>query len=262
MNISLIAQLARWMFPVLTLPLLGAPVAIRARELAEIRSSGELRIGTEGTTPPFNYFDGGKLTGFDIDIGNAVAAQMGLRAVWSTASFDTLVIGLSQDRNDLLVMGQAITSVRQSAVDFSDAYVCSGAVIISLPGGARHSADLAGKIVGVQVGTTYLSAVSAIEGVGRVITFQRDTDALQNLLARRTDAWISDRLTASYLAKTNPRLQLQLGDLLFAERDGISIAKGHDDLRAAVNLAIKGILVDGTYARISMARFGRDVRCD
>jgi polar amino acid transport system substrate-binding protein len=243
-----------------TVMAVGRPV--QSRELADIRRSGEIRLATEGTTPPFNFFENGRLIGFDIDIGNAIAARLGVRAVWTAAPFDTVLIGLQQDRYDLAVMGQAITPARQSAVGFSDPYVCSGGVIVALPGGARHVADLAGKIIGVQVGTTYLTAASAIPKVGRVITFQKDTDALQNLLGQRTDVWVSDRLTASYLATSNPALHLQVGDPLFTERDGISLAKGNESLRTAVNQALKAIMADGTYGRIATQRFGKDVRCD
>jgi polar amino acid transport system substrate-binding protein len=236
--------------------------SLSARDLEAIRKDGVLRLATEGSTPPFNYFQNGRLTGFDIEIGDAIAGQLHLRAEWAAAPFDTLLIGLQQGRYDLVVMGQAITPARQIAVDFTVPYVCSGGVIVALPGGPRHRADLAGKAIGVQVGTTYLAALGQVEKVGTVRTFQKDTDALQNLLAGRVDAWVSDRLTALYVARQNPSFKLQIGDALFQERDGIAIAKGQPLLRDSVNAAIGALLSDGTYAAIAKRHFGQDVRCE
>jgi polar amino acid transport system substrate-binding protein len=236
--------------------------ALDARDLEAIRENGVLRLATEGSTPPFNFFQNGHLTGFDVDIGDAIAGKLHLRSEWGAAPFDTLLIGLQQGRYDLVVMGQAITPERQIAVDFTVPYVCSGGVIVALPGGPRHRADLAGKTVGVQVGTTYLAALRQVDNVGTVRTFQKDTDALQNLLAGRVDVWVSDRLTALYVARQNPAFKLQIGDALFKERDGIAIAKGESSLRDAVNAAIRAMLSDGTYAAIAKRHFGQDVRCD
>jgi polar amino acid transport system substrate-binding protein len=240
---------------------LGVAVA-PARDIAAIRKDGVLRLATEGSTPPFNYYQNGRLTGFDVEIGDAIASQLRLRSDWTASPFDTLLIGLQQGRYDLVVMGQAITPERQKAVDFTVPYVCSGGVVVSLPGGPRHREDLAGKTVGVQVGTTYLAALTHVDKVGSVRTFQKDTDALQNLLAHRVDAWVSDRLTALYVAHQNPSFELQIGDALFKERDGIAIAKGESALRDAVNTAIGVILANGTYATIAKRHFGQDVRCE
>jgi len=237
-------------------------VGVSARELDEIRKEGVLRLATEGSTPPFNYYQNGRLTGFDVEMGDAIAAELRLRSEWAAAPFDTLLIGLRQGRYDLVVMGQAITPERERAVDFTIPYVCSGGVVVALPGGPRHRNDLAGKTVGVQVGTSYLAALSQVAGVGTVRTFQKDTDALQNLLAHRVDAWVSDRLTALYVARQNPGFNLQIGDALFKERDGIAIAKGESALRDAVNAAIGRLLANGTYTAIAKRHFGQDVRCE
>ena len=236
--------------------------AAPARDITAIRKGGVLRLATEGSTPPFNYYQNGRLIGFDVEIGDAIAEQLHLRSEWAASPFDTLSIGLQQGRYDLVVMGQAITPERQRAVDFTVPYVCSGGVVVALPGGPRHRSDLAGKTVGVQVGTTYLAALTQVDHVGAVRTFQKDTDALQNLLAHRVDAWISDRLTALYVAHQNPAFNLQVGEALFKERDGIAIAKGDSGLRDAVNVAIGVILANGTYAAIAKRHFGQDVRCE
>lgn len=239
------------------LPVTGAS----ARSLQEIRQSGSVRIATEGATPPFNYFEDGRLTGFDVELGNAIAKKLGVEVEWVTLPFDSLLVALNQDRYDFVVAGHGITPERLKAVDFSDPYVCSGAAVVAKQGGARSKADLAGKRIGVQVGTTYLAAVEKISGIGEVKTFPKDTDALQNLLAGRTDVWVSDKLTALDASAKNADAKLQIGELLYEERYGMAFKKGNSELEDAVNQALAAALEDGTYAEISRRYFGEDIRC-
>lgn len=236
-----------------------APAA--ARDLAEVKASGTIRIATEGATPPFNFFEGEKLTGFDVDLGTAIGHELGVKVEWVTLAFDGLLVGLDQGRYDLVVAGHGITPERQKAVDFSTPYVCSGAAIVAKEGGARTVADLAGKVVGVQVGTTYLTAVRDVPGVKEVKTFPKDTDALQNLIAGRTEVWISDKLTALTAAEKAPDAKLQIGDLLYEERYGMAFKKGNDDLRGAIDKALAGLLAGGAYEQISNHYFKQDIRC-
>ncbi|MEK1886981.1 MAG: ABC transporter substrate-binding protein [Phyllobacterium sp.] len=235
--------------------------AAEARDLASIRKDGSIRIATEGATPPFNYFKDGKLTGFDVDLGTALAGKMGVKAEWKALSFDTLLVGLGQDRFDLVIAGHGITPERSAAVDFSTPYLCSGAVIVARAGGPTTEAELRDKTVGVQTGTTYLTAIRKVDGVGEIKTFPKDTDALQNLINKRTDAWVSDKITALDAANKNQAANLQIGDMLFVEQYGMAIAKGNGELLAAVNEAFSALLTDGTYAKISKSYFERDVRC-
>jgi polar amino acid transport system substrate-binding protein len=239
--------------------LLTSPVS--ARSLDAIKSAGTIKIATEGATPPFNYFDNGQLTGFDVDLGNALAKQLGVQVEWVPLAFDSLLVALDQDRYDFVIAGHGITPERQKAVDFSNPYVCSGAAIVSKQGGPKSEAELAGKTIGVQVGTTYLAAVEKISGIGAVKTFPKDTDALQNLLAGRTDVWVSDKLTAIDANAKNKDAQLQIGDLLYEERYGMAFKKGNDGLKQAVDAALEAMQADGTYAGISQHYFGQDIRC-
>jgi polar amino acid transport system substrate-binding protein len=241
---------------------LAAIAPASARDLADIKASGTIKIATEGQTPPFNYFKDGKLAGFDVDLGNALAQKLGVKAEWVTLPFDSLLIGLGEGRYDFVIAGHGITPEREKAVDFSTPYYCSGAVIVSLPGGAQKAPELQGKTVGVMVGTTYLAAVSKVENVGEIKTFPSDLDALQNLLTHHTDVWVSDKLTVIDIANKTPEAHLQIGDMLFTEREGIAFGKGNAALRDAVNAALATMLSDGSYAAISNRYLHRDIRCE
>ncbi len=246
------------------LGLLVLPLALaQVRSLDQIRRAGEIRIGTEGAFPPFNYFDEkGNLAGFEIDLGNALVKQMGLRPRWITQAFDTLLIQLNQGRFDFVIASHGITEERAKAVDFTNPHYCTGGVIVSRKGGPLKAQDLRGQVVGVQVGTTYMEAAQKIPGVKEVRTYQRDPDALQDLLAGRLDAWITDRFVAKEAIKER-KLEgtLQLGELIFREEVAMAVAKGNTSLRNALNQALAALMQDGTYARISQKWFGEDVRC-
>jgi polar amino acid transport system substrate-binding protein len=236
-------------------------ITASARSLEEVRKSAVVKIATEGATPPFNYFVDGKLTGFDVDLGTAIAEKLGVKVEWVAMPFDSLLVGLDQDRYDFVIAGHGITPEREKAVDFSDPYVCSGAAIVSKQGGPHTIKELNGKIVGVQVGTTYLAAVEKLSGITETRTFPKDTDALQNLLAGRTDVWISDKLTAIDAKAKNKDANLQIGELLYEERYGMAFKKEEATLQQAVNEALKVALSDGVYANISKRYFGQDIRC-
>ncbi|AEB12209.1 ABC transporter substrate-binding protein [Marinithermus hydrothermalis] len=235
-------------------------LAQRFRSLDQIQADGTIVIGTEGAFPPFNFFDEGNLVGFDIEIGQALAERLGVKYEWKAQAFDTLLIALNQGRFDFVIASHTITPERAQAVDFTKPYYCTGNLIVALPGGPRTPEELKGKVVGVQVGTTYFEYAQTIEGIKEIKTYQTNPDALQDLLNQRIDAWITDQFTALEAMKQRD-VELQLSDLLVREEIGIAVAKGNETLLAALNNALDEILADGTYAAISEKWFGQDIRC-
>lgn len=231
-----------------------------ARTWADIKKSGTIKIATEGAFPPFNLLKGTQLTGFEVDLANALAKQMGLKVQWITQPFDNLLIGLNQDRYDFVIASHGITPERAKAVDFSSPHYCTGGAIVSKPGGPKTAVDLKGKAVAVQVGTTYLQNVSKVAGIGSVKTFPKDTDAQAALMAGRVDAWVGDKFTGLDLVKAQKGKVVQ-GDLLFSERIAMAVKKGNSSLLKELNAELAKALTNGTYAKISNQYFGQDIRC-
>ncbi|WP_412029754.1 ABC transporter substrate-binding protein [Deinococcus yunweiensis] len=232
----------------------------QARSWDDIKKSGTIRIATEGAFPPFNVLKGKVLTGFEVDLANQLAAQLGLKVQWVTQPFDNLLIGLNQDRYDFVIASHGITPERQKAVDFSSPHYCTGGAIVTKPGGPTTAAALSGKSVAVQVGTTYLENVRKVPGVGDVKTFPKDTDAQAALMAGRVDAWVGDKFTGLDLVKAQKGKVVQ-GALLFNERIGMAVKKGNTGLLKELNAALTKSLSDGSYAKLSGQYFGTDVRC-
>lgn len=232
----------------------------QARSWEEIKKSGTIKIATEGAFPPFNVIKGKELTGFEVDLANQLARQLGLKVQWVTQPFDSLLIGLQQDRYDFVIASHGITPERAKAVDFSNPHYCTGGAVVSRVGGPKTSASLKGKTVAVQVGTTYLENVRKVPGIKEVKTFPKDTDAQAALMAGRVDAWVGDKFTGLDLVKAQ-KGKLVAGGLLFNERIGMAVKKGNSGLLKELNAALAKSLSDGSYAKLSGQYFGTDVRC-
>ncbi|HSY29478.1 MAG TPA: ABC transporter substrate-binding protein, partial [Burkholderiaceae bacterium] len=167
--------------------------AVQARTLDQIKADGKIIVATEGAYPPFNYYQADKLSGFEIDLAEAIAKKMGVKIEWKALAFDSLLVGLGQDRWDLVMASFGITDERAKAVTFTAPQYCSGGVIVSKDPAISNAKSLAGKVVAVQIGTTYFENLKKVPGVKDVKTFPENSDAQSALMAGRVDAWVTDR---------------------------------------------------------------------
>lgn len=240
---------------------LWAAVLAQARSLEEVQKSGKIVIATEGQFPPFNFFQGAKLSGFEVEVAELVARKMGLAVEWKALGFDALLAGLRQDRWDLVIASHGVTEERARAVTFTAPHYCSGGAIVALDPAIRTVADLNGKLVSVQTGTTYLENVRKLPGVKEVKNFPQDTDARSALVSRRVDAWVTDKFVASIAIAAHPGAGMKLGDFVFIERIAAAVAKGNQSLAQGYNKALAEAMADGSYAAVSRKYFNEDVRC-
>lgn len=238
-----------------------AAVTVQARPLDEIQKTGTIVLATEGQYAPFNFFKGKELTGYEVEVGEAVAKKMGLKYEWKTVSFDALLTGLAQDRWDLVIASHAITEERAKAVTFTHPHYCSGGQIVSLTPKIAKAADLAGKTVAVQTGTTYLEAVKKVPGVKDVKNFPTDDAAHNALSTKRVDAWVTDRFVAKEMIKKLPKAGFKTGDMLFVEQIAAAVSKGNTGLADAWNKALQELIADGTIGKISQKYFQEDITC-
>lgn len=233
----------------------------QARTLEEIRADGKIIVATEGAYPPFNYFQGAKLTGFEVELAEAMVKKMGLAIEWKSLSFDALLAGLRQDRWDMVIASFGITDERSKAVTFTNPHYCSGGVIVARDPAIRTAENLKGKVVAVQTGSTYLENVKKVPGIKEVKTFPQDTDARSALTNGRVDAWVSDRFVVNTALAANPSAGLKMGDYLFIERIATAVKKGNAPLAAAIDKALAEVMADGTYKTISEKYMKEDIRC-
>lgn len=242
--------------------LLGTVASMaQARTLEQIRASGKLVVATEGAYPPFNYFQGAKLTGFEVELAEAIVKKMGLAIEWKSLAFDALLAGLKQDRWDMVIASFGITPEREKAVTFTHPHYCSGGVIVSRDPAIHSAVTLAGKSVAVQTGSTYFDNVKKVPGVREVKNFPQDSDARSALVNGRVDAWVSDRFVAKTAIETSPKSGLRSGDFLYVEQIASAVGKGNTPLAGAINQALAQLMADGTYKAISEKYLKEDVRC-
>ena len=234
--------------------------AVQARSIEDIRKSGTIVVASEGKFAPFNFVDNGKLTGFEIDVANAIAAKLGLKVEWKTMGFDGLLVGLQQDRWDMVIASHGVTEERAKAVTFANPHYCTGGVIISKDGAIRTAKDLGGKVVGVQTGTTYYDNAKKLP-VKDVKNFPQDNSARAALETGHVDAWVTDKFVGKASLAATPGTSLKMGDFLFTEKIAAAVSKGNTGLVAEVDKALAAIMADGTYAAISKKWFNEDIRC-
>ena len=240
---------------------LAIAASVQARTFEEIKKDGKIIAATEGAYPPFNFFQGSKLTGFEVELGEAIAKKMGVAIEWKALSFDALLAGLRQDRWDMVIASFGITDERSKAVSFTNPHYCSGGVIVS-KGEAIATADkLAGKTVAVQTGSTYMENVKKLKGLKDVKNFPQDTDARSALVNGRVDAWVSDRFVVKAAIEGNPNLGLKTGGYLFVEKVATAVKKNNTSLAEDINNALSELMADGTYKTISEKYMKEEIRC-
>jgi polar amino acid transport system substrate-binding protein len=235
--------------------------AVQARTLDQIKADGKIIVATEGAYPPFNYYQADKLSGFEIDLAEAIAKKMGVKIEWKALAFDSLLVGLGQDRWDLVMASFGITDERAKAVTFTAPQYCSGGVIVSKDPAISNAKSLAGKVVAVQIGTTYFENLKKVPGVKDVKTFPENSDAQSALMAGRVDAWVTDRFSVKAALEANPKAGMRQGDYLFVEKIAGAVKKGNTQLADAVNKAVVDLMADGTYKALSDKYFKEDIRC-
>jgi arginine/lysine/histidine/glutamine transport system substrate-binding and permease protein len=221
--------------------------------LAEIRQRGEVVIGTDATYPPFEEKVGDGFRGFDIDLGNAIARELGpgVKARWVNISFDGIFAALQSGKFDLVMSGVTITTERQKQMAFSDPYYDSGQIIAVRKddNSIQRPEDLRGKTAGVQLGTTGQFALEKVGGIN--IRKYNDLNlALLEVSNGRVDAAVGDLPAVRYMIqKGHPRLKM-VGKKLSDEKVGVVMRQGEPELLAAVNAALTRIRSSGEYDRI------------
>lgn len=225
--------------------------------LDRVRRSGELRVGTDATYPPFESAEGGDFTGFDIDLAKAIARELGVRARFINASFDGIFPALQNGTFDVVMSSVTITPERSASMLFSDPYYDSGQLIAVNENtqGIAAPDDLKGKRVGVQINTTAQYELEKREGV-QVAKYNTIDLALLDLRNRRIDAVVGDAPVLKYMIFQSFRELKTVGYRFTDEKFGIAMAQGSEDLQAAINAALKKIKETGEYNQIHEKWFG------
>lgn len=233
---------------------------------ASAQEGGKLKIGTEGAYPPFNTVTAdGKLAGFDVDIANALCAQMKVECEIVAQDWDGIIPALQGGKFDAIVASMTITDERKQQVDFTNKYYTTPLALIAPKDSDLTSAEpdaLKGKTVGAQASTTqsiYAEDHYAKAGAD-VKLYPTQDEAVADLTNGRLDAVVADKFVlVDWIKTTGQDCCKMIGDLKGTDSlTGIAVRKG-DPLREKLNAAIDAIVKDGTYAKINAKYFDFDI---
>jgi len=227
-----------------------------------IAKSKVLKIGVNAIYPPMEYRDpeSGKLVGFDIDLANALAKELGVTIAWQEAGFDQLLPSLTTGRIDLILSGLSDNPERRATADFID-YLNSGAQFFTSVSrkDINQAEDLCGKTVGTSRSTTFPNDVknwsdTHCVGAGKpAIKVEGTNDnaaARSELKQGRLDAAAQGSETVPYVMVLEPGVYKSIGAPFGGVPQGIAFTKADVLLRDAVLAAFKKVLASGAYTAI------------
>ena len=246
-----------------------AAFAVAAADLPDrIKKAGKIVIATQPNYPPIAYKDPAtnQLTGFDIDLGEALAKELGVKVEWQETAFAQMISSLQTARVDIALAGMSDLPARREVVDFVD-YMKTGPQFFTMTaraGELKTLEDLCGKKAGASRSTNWPGQMedlskSICTGKGKpamVVTgTEGSVDARTQLKSGRLDAAVQGSETLPYFQKQEPNTLVLIGAPFSEGLSGIPVLKTETQLRDAVKEALDRLQAKGVYDQI-LARYG------
>lgn len=218
-----------------------------------------IRFAADPNYAPFAYKDKtGSLTGFEVDIGNAICARLNVRCQWVESDFDGMIPSLNAGKIDAILASMTVTAARQKVIDFSSEVFSSPTAIVFRPGTELTQ----GTAVGYLQGSTqevYARQVLASQGM-RTVAYADQEQVYADLVAGRLQASLQDAQQAQSGFLQSPQgAGFVLGPLIESElmpsKSAIGIAKGNHALKALLDKGLAALHADGTYAQLQEQYF-------
>jgi len=236
--------------------------ALAAKVPAAIKSDGKIGIGTDASYAPNEFLDtdGKTVIGFDVDLFDAIAAKLGLKTEWQSATFDAIIPGVQSGKYEMGISSFTINDERKQQVNMVS-YFSAGTQWGTKKGNPTgvQPDDACGKKVAVQTNTVQdtedlpkrdQACKSAGKPAITVDRYQRQDQATASVVSGKDDAMLADSPVLAYAVKqTNGQLEL-LGDIYDAAPYGYVIKKDQTEFAQAVADAVKALISDGTYKTI------------
>ena len=205
-----------------------------------------IKVATDATWPPMEMVDANKkIVGYDIDFLNAVAKEAGITVEFKNTAWDGIFAGLDTGKYDAIISSVTITDERKAKYDFTDAYTSIGQILV-VPKTDKTSktlADLKGRKVGSQIGTTGAMEVKKVDGVESK-TYDEIGLAFEDMAAGRISGVVCDEPVAAHFALQKKEYKEKfkiVGKAFTKEGYGIVVKKGNKELVDLLNKGIKAV---------------------
>lgn len=270
-------RLAFFVAAVMALGILGgcSSNALETQSVSAIKESGKIVMYTEASFMPWEYTNGDDVMGVDVEIALAIAEELGVELEVKNVKFDTIVAAVQTGKAAFGAAGMTVTDERKESVDFSIEYYTSMQYVITKDGVSYTSlADLAGKKVGVQLGTTGDFLISDaingweedgehvagdLEGKGTELKqYASPLEAAQDLINGKIDAVVVDKLPAENIVANNEGIVCEKIADAEPESYGICVAKGNEELLEVINKVLKEMIDEGLIEQYVIAHSAQE----
>jgi polar amino acid transport system substrate-binding protein len=238
-------------------PATGKTCSVKAP--SSLVAPGTLTIGSDVSYPPQEFMKQTVPTGFDLDVGAAMAGKMCLSNTIVNQTFSSIIPALNAKKFDVILSAMTITDERKQTVSFVP-YFNAGEALVAKKGSKLHITDLSqlcGKTVAVEEGTAEKDEVTntvnpkcAPNQQVTLKTFSVDTEALEQLRKGTVDLHFTDSPVAAYEVKQEPTALQVVSPVLEVAPEGIAVRKDDAEMLNAIQQAFKAIENDGTYDRL------------
>ena len=241
-----------------------------ATEAASTLDKDTLIVGLDDTFAPMGYKDEmGEIVGFDVDLAKVMGKKLGKTIEFQNIDWLMKETELNAGNIDFIWNGYSISDERKEQVDFSVPYLKNRQIIITLADSDINAkADLAGKTVAAQTGSTAVDAIESEPDVmatfkdGKPVTYESNNDVLMDLEAGRVDAAVADEIIVRYYMSKKGEEKFKVLDEDFGEEEyGVGMRKGDAKMVDAFNKAYDELKAEGKLAEISTKWFGEDITC-
>lgn len=208
-----------------------------------------LTMATNAEFPPFEYLEGEEIVGADVDIAKAIAEKLGKTLEITNIDFDAALTGAATGKYDVAIAGVTATDERRQNMGFTDDYyTASQAIIVTADSAIKAAADLTGKTVSCQEGTT--GEQFLLDNGYAVQSFKTGAEAITALVSGKVDAVVIDDAVARALSGKQDGKTVVLDEALTEEAYAIVTKLGNDELIAEINDALAALKAEGKLAEI------------
>lgn len=233
--------------------------------LEELKARGVFVLGLDASFPPLGFTDeDGNIVGYDIDLAKEVTKRLGVEFKAQPIDWDAKEMELATGKIDCIWNGFTMTPEREEALSFTKPYLSNDQVlIVKADSGVTTLADMAGKKVGLQNGSSAQAAVESNKefaaSLKEQVYYKENLTALNDLIIGGVDGVVMDSVVAAYdIAQSNKPLVI-VSEVLSKESYGVGFRKGDVKLRDEVQKILEEMANDGTVAAISTKWFGSDI---